>query len=216
MQCERCWSDEDARVTRAGPVLCGPCRAVRPEDRFLLESLFLTFASKKELLIHYGVRDGEGALERWAADQELTVSDATERLTREPGAMALFGREAVLQLRPRRRSAPFGYTQEDGALVPVSEEARVLADFFRMYQEGKSLRQIADVLNRNEVPTSRGGRWRASTIRHILRNPIYVGRMRRNGTVRDGGGPPPLVSVDLFEEVQKRLASRAKRAHGPV
>jgi len=35
---------------------------------------------------------------------------------------------------------------------------------------GTSLRSIADTLNREGVPTARGGRWYASTISHVLRS----------------------------------------------
>ncbi len=87
----------------------------------------------------------------------------------------------------------------------------MVATFFRMYDGGMSLRQIAEAANRQGVPTSRGGRWQASTIRHMLRNPTYIGRVRRKGMVREGG-PPRLIDAELFELVQRGLTLRAKRA----
>ncbi|MFQ6012446.1 MAG: recombinase family protein [Thermoplasmata archaeon] len=213
--CERCWSEDEVRVDEAGLALCGPCQAHRPKDPFLLESLFLPFASRKELLRHYGVEDSTAALTRWADQHGLSARDAAARLLRDPGARALVGREAVLRMWPRTRTTPFGYAEEDGTLVPDSREARAVSDFYCMYREGMSLRQIAEVMNRRHLPTSRGGRWRASTIRYILRNPIYIGLVRRNGMVREGG-PPGLVEVPLFETVQRRLTRRAKRAQRAV
>ncbi len=115
-------------------------------------------------------------------------------------------------MRPHRRTAPYGYTRRDGDLIREAEEARTVAAFFRMYEGGMSLRQIAEVANRKRVPTSRGGRWQASTIRHMLRNPTYIGRVRRRGMVREGG-PPGLIDPELFETVQRGLAIRAKRAN---
>lgn len=215
MQCERCWSDDHVRASGDGPALCGPCRAGRPKDSLLLESLYLPFASKKELLKHYRATDGASALTRWAADHGLSLRDAVKRLHEEPGAMALFGREAVQRMQPRRRTAPYGYARREGALVPAVEEARVISESFRMYSGGMSLRRIADALNRREVPTSRGGRWRASTIHHILRNPLYIGCRRWNGRTMDGG-PPALVDRGLFEAAQKELTRRAKRAQRPI
>ncbi len=138
-----------------------------------------------------------------------------DRLLQDPGAMALFGREAVLQLRPKARSIPYGYDKQDDALVPDSEEADHVTAFFRMYQAGMSLRQIAEVANRQGLPTSRGGRWQASTLRHMLRNPIYVGRVRRNGMVRESGAPG-LIDPGLFETVQNGLTRRGKRAREPI
>jgi hypothetical protein len=41
-----------------------------------------------------------------------------------------------------------------------------------------SLRAIAEELNVEGVPTQRGGDWHASTVRYILQNPKYDGRMQ--------------------------------------
>lgn len=209
MKCERCWSEDEVRVDEAGLALCRPCRAHRPKDPFLLESLFLPFASRKELLRHYGVEDSTAALRRWADQHDLSARDATSRLMRDSGALGLVGQQAVFRMRPRTRTVAYGYAKEDGALVPDSKEARVVAEFFRMYREGMSLRQIAEVMNRRNLPTSRGGRWWASTIRHILRNPIYIGRVRRNDMFRESG-KPSLIEPEVFEEVQTRLTARTR------
>lgn len=125
--------------------------------------------------------------------------------------MALFGQHAILQMRSSSRATPYGYVRRDGVLVVEPEEANTVESFFRMYREGMSLRQIAEVANQQDIPTSRGGQWQASTIQHILRNPNYVGRVRRNNMVRDGG-PPGLIDPELFKAVQTGLTRRAKRA----
>ena len=39
---------------------------------------------------------------------------------------------------------------------------------------GRNYSQIAEHLNSNRVPTKRGGRWHASTIRYIVRNDLYA------------------------------------------
>ena len=215
MQCNRCWSEDGVRIDDDGHALCSPCRAIRPRDPLIRGSLFLPFASRKELLQHYHVKDSTAALRQWADENQLSLRDAVDRLVQDPGAMALFGREAVLQLRPKARSIPYGYDKQDDALVPDSEEAAHVTAFFRMYQAGMSLRQIAEVANRQGLPTSRGGQWQASTLRHMLRNPIYVGRVRRNGMVREGG-PPALIHPQLFETVQNGLTRRGKRARKPI
>lgn len=118
-------------------------------------------------------------------------------------------------MHPKARSIPYGYAERGGALVPRPEEAAHVTAFFHMYQAGMSLRQIAEAVNRRGVPTSRGGQWQASTLRHMLRNPIYIGRVRRKGMIR-GGGPPALIDPELFETVQAGLTRRGKHARNPI
>jgi hypothetical protein len=181
----------------------------------ILETLFLPFASLKELLRSYGAEESPTALRRWAEQNDLSPGDAATRLLRDRGAVALFGQHAILQMRSSSRATPYGYLRQDGVLVVEPEEANIVAGFFRRCQEGMSLRQIAEVANEQGIPTSRGGEWQASTIRHILRNPTYVGRVRRNNMVRDGG-PPGLIDPELFKAVQTGLTRRAKRARKAI
>jgi site-specific DNA recombinase len=56
----------------------------------------------------------------------------------------------------------------------------------RRYGRGKrhkrlSLGQIARELNEREIPTARGGRWYASTVKYILENPVYKGLLDYKG-----------------------------------
>lgn len=37
------------------------------------------------------------------------------------------------------------------------------------------LREIARELNEKDMPTARGGKWYAGTIKYILENPLYKG-----------------------------------------
>lgn len=188
---------------------------MEPKDRLIRETLFLRFASRKEMLRHYRAGDPATALRRWAARRQLSPSEASARLLADEGAVALLGRQAVLEMRPHVRATPYGYARGDRGLVRKSEEARTVAAFFRMYDEGLSLRQIAEEANRQRVPTSRGGQWQASTIRYILRNPIYIGDVRRKDLVREGASPR-LVDPLLFGAVQKGLTRRANRARETV
>jgi len=72
--------------------------------------------------------------------------------------------------------APYGYVRDrDGGLEVDPNEAQTIRRIFTMRQQGMSYRAIADVLNSEDVPTKRGGRWYAGTVRYILDNPKYRG-----------------------------------------
>ncbi|NBB88027.1 MAG: recombinase family protein [Bacteroidetes bacterium] len=49
---------------------------------------------------------------------------------------------------------------------------------FQMREAGETLRAIASRLNREGVPTKRGGDWHASTVSYVLKNPKYRGLLR--------------------------------------
>jgi len=55
--------------------------------------------------------------------------------------------------------------------------------FDRGHADGRSLNAIAQTLNEEGVPTPKGGRWYASTIRHVVRslaNEIDLEAIRAN------------------------------------
>ncbi len=68
-----------------------------------------------------------------------------------------------------------------------SEEAEIVRRIFKEYAEGIAPRQIATRLNRESVPSPRGGQWNASTINGnrlrrngILNNELYAGQITYN------------------------------------
>jgi hypothetical protein len=57
--------------------------------------------------------------------------------------------------------------------------APIVRRILRMRQRREmSLRAIAEELDAEGVPTQRGGDWHAPTVRYILQNPKYHGRMQ--------------------------------------
>jgi DNA invertase Pin-like site-specific DNA recombinase len=66
----------------------------------------------------------------------------------------------------------------DGTLEPEPAEAAVLRRIFGECLAGHSMPEIALRLNAESL-TNRGGPWRKSTIRKMIANPIYAGRLVR-------------------------------------
>ena len=93
---------------------------------------------------------------------------------------------------------PFGYRIEGSQLVIDADAAaivqRIFAEFTRPHFH-TGLSEIAHDLNVDAVPTQRGGKWHASTIKYILANATYAKE------------PHALISRATFDQAQSRLAS---------
>lgn len=78
----------------------------------------------------------------------------------------------------------FGYRQIDTFhLEIVEEEAAVIRQIYDMYGRGGcGTRRIAAELNAQGLRTRAGVLWRPTTIRRIIRNPIYCGILETNRT----------------------------------
>ncbi len=140
---------------------------------------------------------------------------------------------------------PYGYRRDDADrhhLLPDAETAPVVARIFSRYLAGGSCRKIAAGLTAEGVPTpsqlkkSRGedlGRrcaaaWSSSTVRKILKNPLYLGHMvqgreekisfkeKKTRTLPQERWiivehtHEPLVEGAVFEEVARRMALRRR------
>jgi len=81
---------------------------------------------------------------------------------------------------------PYGYRYDDGKLEIVEGEAPVVRMIYEMSTEGSSLSEIAKALNEASIQAKKGGLWNKQSVHGILRNPLYKGYMRWNGTVREG------------------------------
>ncbi len=104
---------------------------------------------------------------------------------------------------------PYGYNYIDGSGFVVDEQAaavvrRIFDEFTRTYTH-TTLSEIADGLNIDNVPTQRGGKWHASTIRYVLSNGWYAGLVQFDGQEPVIGEQPVIVSKDVYDAVQRRL-----------
>lgn len=63
---------------------------------------------------------------------------------------------------------PFGYRQVEKRLIEVQREANIVADILSMREQGSTLADIANQLNTRGIKGKRGGKWYASTVRHLI------------------------------------------------
>jgi hypothetical protein len=132
---------------------------------------------------------------------------------------------------------PFGYKKDsiekrrDRTLLLVEEDAQWAKYMFEEFVRGKSLEQIAKVLNDRRVSKSAGNlkkdtttKWYGSTIKKILQNTVYIGKAMQSFKNHDTGETedipittPRIVSDLTFEIAQSRLetlSQDAKRGGG--
>ena len=74
-------------------------------------------------------------------------------------------------------AAPYGFEREKGELIQIEDEAALIREIFETVGSGISLIRVANDLNEREIPTKRGKIWMEGTIRNIIHNPVYVGRI---------------------------------------
>lgn len=64
---------------------------------------------------------------------------------------------------------PLGFeADDDGLLVPVEEEQRVVDRILGLREQGYGYLRIAKQLNRERVPAKKGGKWYPKTVRGVL------------------------------------------------
>ncbi len=104
-------------------------------------------------------------------------------------------------------SPPFGYRahMEPGRktiLVPVPEEAAIVQEIFRRFIGGEGFYAIARRLNTQGVRTHRGNAFENRTVEYILRNPVYIGKLRwtPTGRARRDFSNPDTITADAEHE----------------
>lgn len=143
-------------------------------------------------------------------------------------------REKALQGRKTGGPTPYGYLNppaghpQRGTLQPHPEHAAVVRRIFEATAAGASGNEVADALNREGIPSPRGGRWLHSTVGKIIRNPVYAGTQflgawqkgeDRRSYARDMTNPRAVVVDGAHEPLvapELAVAARAQRASLPT
>ena len=118
-------------------------------------------------------------------------------------------------------SPPYGYRVENGRFVPYEPEAAVVRMIFDEFYHGEKLQTLTRKLNQMGVRTKNGSLMENRTLRRILQNPAYIGKIqwsvegKRDSTnhgevICSEGGHEPLVTPELFQAVQEQLSQRSK------
>ncbi len=197
-----------------------------------LPKIIERLTSKKIRVV--GVQDGFDSSRKGSKLQSgLTgvISEAFRDMVREKTFSALESRA-----KNRKPTGGKAYGYNDRAIV--LDQAKVVRQIFELYADGKGMRAIAGTLNKKHVPspgatwkrkTRRSEGWMCSTVRVILRNPIYRGEVIWNKTqwtkdgdtgvrkcevnpesqwIRQRFDDMRIVSDELWSRVQRRIGEK--------
>lgn len=202
-----------------------------------------------------GMYDQGFILDTFKESQTLIVTperiyDLTEEMDEQAAEMETFlsrGEYRMITKRLRRgtlqsvqngaymANPPFGYRKTRVDRLPtleiVPEEAECVRRIFELYAAGNGCTRIEEAVNAMGYRGRRGSRFSRNTIRLILDNPVYIGKIRwgRTSTVKSGVGAerrkkvicnapekwtlidgrhPAIVSQALWDAVAARRKSR--------
>lgn len=118
---------------------------------------------------------------------------------------------------------PFGYKRVGKESVIIPEEAAVIRTMYEDYASGSDINIITRKLNDMGLKTRRGNMYTSDTVKYILSNPFYIGKIRWN--MRDSSATnkkkpreewiitqsshESIVDEDLYNKVQNRLEIRS-------
>lgn len=119
--------------------------------------------------------------------------------------------EKVMRGHPVAKSA-YGYDVVNKNFVP-NGNAENVRKMFQMYADGYNVKQLSAFLNDNGTLTATGKKWTSRTVKYILSNPVYIGKIQWNPSKKDGeddsiivdGHHQPIIEQDLFDCVQEKL-----------
>ncbi|WP_242955988.1 recombinase family protein [Faecalibacterium sp. An58] len=142
----------------------------------------------------------ESVLEGYA---EYYSADLSEKVVRGMTENALKGKY-------NGGAVPIGYVIDaKQRFQPDFLTAPFVAEAFKRYNEGATMTEIRDWLNKHHVKNPRGGSMTYNTVQHMLNNRRYIGELKyRDILIADA--IPPLVSAELFQEVQEKMAKNKK------
>jgi len=110
------------------------------------------------------------AMGRYFLTMMAAFAELERNLIAERTATALAHKKANKEV---YSPTPLGYNREGNALVENEQELQAVRFIREQRKAGLSLREIASRLNEAGIPTKKGGKWYASTVKYILENNLY-------------------------------------------
>ena len=99
---------------------------------------------------------------------------------------------------------PFGYDYDRNLkrLIINEEKAKIVKLIYDMFIETQNLRQIATTLNNLDIKPMRGNEWGTKTLKLILTNKSYIGKVKHLNDYYNGIHEP-IIDIEKFDKAQK-------------
>ena len=187
----------------------------------VMEAIYESFAEAYS--INLGTEVKKGMTEKARRGEIQTAPPYGYMLAQSPVASH---QSPVPSLLPGEKAAQRG--PDEGTPVPMPSasrtfvphpiEAEYVREIFRRFAAGEGLFPIAKWLTASGQRTHRGNAFENRTVEYILRNPVYIGKLRWNPARRSrrdfddpdiivaDGHHEPLISMELWDACQKRMA----------
>jgi site-specific DNA recombinase len=113
----------------------------------------------------------------------------------------------------------YGYIREKGQKIQTidPEESKIVREIFSMFVDKNiSMNKIAKTLNERKVPTKMNvASWEGTTIKTILVNPTYIGKVRYSTEDKEryfeaDGHHEPIISEKLFNLASEKIRNTAQ------
>ena len=97
---------------------------------------------------------------------------------------------------------PYGYSRLEKKLVVNTKEAEEIKSIFETYIETGSLAETYRILKNRNVKSKFGKNFSKTIIAYLLRNPVYIGKIKHNNQIYSGIHEP-IISEEIFALAQK-------------
>ena len=119
-----------------------------------------------------------------------------------------------------------GKKRKNTRLEINEKEANTVRRIFELYSQGHGYKAVVNRINKEGHKTKRNGEFAVSTVKEILQNPVYIGKIRYNvrqdwskkrrnninaNPILSDGIHEPIVDVETWNKVQVILKERSKK-----
>lgn len=104
---------------------------------------------------------------------------------------------------------PIGYDYKNDLLEVNEYEALQIVEIADLFLKGTPVRTIERMMN-DKGYKHKHGQWDAKTIRRVLQNPVYIGKIKNRDKYYDGIHDP-ILNQKTFEAIQKLMEARREQ-----